>query len=208
MVQLCMHDTGQSGISTFHFRWDRNTQEVQQATYPATNIPDFLHCIFPIDFGLHNFYEEDHVYIFIFWHGFLLQQRNRSTRSVLGLYYRKKPKIPKSTSRGKQRIFYQTRFLLELSDFEEPTLERFFSHSFPNQKPKQTLNCHERKEKNKPKLQTAPVFPLFPHTLEYCPPGSTKKTVTPYEITDETVGKYFTLLSSSNFLNFSEHDPK
>lgn len=83
-----MHDMGQFEIKTFRFYKDRNTLEVQQATHPTTNTPGL--CILPTAFGLHNFYERDYVYIFIFWHAFLLQKRDRSTSSDLSLYYRKK----------------------------------------------------------------------------------------------------------------------
>lgn len=48
---------------------------------------------------------------------------------------------------------------------------------------------------------------IFPY-LEYWGGDNTKRTFTPYGITDESVGKYFTLLPSNNFCNFYEHDPK
>lgn len=58
MVQLWIHDTGQSGIHTFHFHWDRDILEVQQATHPTTNTPGFCIASFPLPLVFIQFMKE------------------------------------------------------------------------------------------------------------------------------------------------------
>lgn len=150
-----------------------------------------------------DFYHREEMVILV-----LAQVTIRKKRPTFSLYFQREEHL--------MRLYchwsYQT--------YESLICKYILLSHFQIKKHKWTLNNHESKGRNKQtknhkknQQQKNPTglllfLPLLSHTLKNSSAKSFNKTAIPYEITDKSVGIWFTLLPSRNFDNFNDHDPE